>query len=92
MLEEHSAFYSLPGSKINAQDLLHNSSYVEEEIPKDLSDTTNQSSLSSASGRCAARTLFLQQPTKTATVRHKQIRLLIQEVKRDKKQKSGLHT
>ena len=32
---------------------------------------------------CSQRTLFLQQPTKTATVHHKQIRLLIQEVKRD---------
>lgn len=35
--------FTLPGSKINAQDLLHNNSYVEEENPKDLSDTTNQS-------------------------------------------------
>lgn len=41
--------FTLPGSKINAQDLLHNNSYVEEENPKDLSDTTNQSSPSSAS-------------------------------------------
>ena len=41
--------FTLPGSKINAQDLLHNNSYVEEETPKDLSDTTNQSSPSSAS-------------------------------------------
>ena len=41
--------FTLPGSKINAQDLLHNNSYVEEENPKDLSDTTNQSNSSSAS-------------------------------------------
>ena len=41
--------FTLPGSKINAQDLLHNNSYVEEENPKDLSNTTNQSSPSSAS-------------------------------------------
>ena len=32
---------------------------------------------------CSQRTLLLQQPTKTAIVRHRQIRLLIQEVKRD---------
>lgn len=41
--------FTLPGSKINAQDLLHNNSYVEEENPKDLSETTNQSNSSSAS-------------------------------------------
>ena len=41
--------FTLPGSKINAQDLLHNNSYVEEENPKDLSDATNQSSPSDAS-------------------------------------------
>ena len=41
--------FTLPGSKINAQNLLHNNSYVEEENPKDLSDTTNQSNSSSAS-------------------------------------------
>lgn len=41
--------FTLPGSKINAQDLLHNNSYVEEENPKDLSDTINQSNSSSAS-------------------------------------------
>ena len=41
--------FTLPGSKINAQDLLQNNSYVEEENPKDLSDTTNQSNSSSAS-------------------------------------------
>lgn len=41
--------FTLPGSKINAQDLLHNNSYVEEENPKDLSDTTNQSNSSSES-------------------------------------------
>ncbi|MFC2764683.1 MAG: Flp pilus assembly protein CpaB [Lancefieldella parvula] len=41
--------FTLPGSKINAQDLLYNNSYVEEENPKDLSDTTNQSNSSSAS-------------------------------------------
>lgn len=41
--------FTLPGSKINAQDLLHNNSYVKEENPKDLSDTTNQSNSSSAS-------------------------------------------
>ena len=41
--------FTLPGSKINAQDLVHNNSYVEEENPKDLSDATNQSSPSDAS-------------------------------------------
>ena len=41
--------FTLPGSKINAQDLLHNNSYIEEENPKDLSNTTNQSNSSSAS-------------------------------------------
>ena len=41
--------FTLPGSKINAQDLLHNNSYVEEENPKDLSNATNQSSPSDAS-------------------------------------------
>lgn len=41
--------FTLPGSKINAQDLLHNNSYVEEENPKDLPDPTNQSNSSSAS-------------------------------------------
>lgn len=41
--------FTLPGSKINAQDLLHNNSYVEEENPKDLSDTTNQSNSTSES-------------------------------------------
>ena len=41
--------FTLPGSKINAQDLLHNNSYVEEENPKDLSNAINQSSPSDAS-------------------------------------------
>lgn len=41
--------FTLPGSKINAQDLLNNNSYVEEENSGDLPDKTNQSSSSDVS-------------------------------------------
>ena len=41
--------FTLPGSKINAQDLLKNNSNVEEENTKDLSDKANQSSSSNTS-------------------------------------------
>lgn len=41
--------FTLPGSKINAQDLVKNNSFVEQEDSKDLSDKTDQASSSDVS-------------------------------------------
>ena len=41
--------FTLPGSKINAQDLVKNNSFVEQEDSKDLSEKTDQASSSDVS-------------------------------------------
>ena len=41
--------FTLPGSKINAQDLVNSNSFVEQEDSKDLSDKSDQASSSPAS-------------------------------------------